>query len=106
MYQALPPAFLHEFKGHAIIARKGGEPGNEAIVRSCPDKFTISQKYCLAVVQCTLQMLLELHCREHSAHGLLSVFMLHLASNCHCVCVCVCVMTCDDAQRRADRVFL
>ena len=30
MYQALPPAFLHEFKGHAIIARKGGEPGNEA----------------------------------------------------------------------------
>ena len=23
-------AFLHEFKGHAIIARKGGEPGNEA----------------------------------------------------------------------------
>ena len=26
----LPPAFLHEFKGHAIIARKGGEPGNEA----------------------------------------------------------------------------
>ena len=30
MYQVLPPAFLHEFKGHAIIARKGGEPGNEA----------------------------------------------------------------------------
>ena len=26
----LVPAFLHEFKGHAIIARKGGEPGNEA----------------------------------------------------------------------------
>ena len=26
------PAFLHEFKGHAIIARKGGEPGNEAII--------------------------------------------------------------------------
>ena len=22
---------VHEFKGHAIIARKGGEPGNEAI---------------------------------------------------------------------------
>ena len=27
MYQALPPAFLHEFKGHAIIARKGGSLG-------------------------------------------------------------------------------
>ena len=30
MYQALPQLLLHEFKGHAIIARKGGEPGNEA----------------------------------------------------------------------------
>ena len=28
MYQALPPAFLHEFKGHAIIARaRGGSLG-------------------------------------------------------------------------------
>ena len=31
-YLLCPPAFLHEFKGHAIIARKGGEPGNEAIL--------------------------------------------------------------------------
>ena len=29
------PAFLHEFKGHAIIARKGGEPGNEATQLFC-----------------------------------------------------------------------
>ena len=30
MYQALHPTFPSEFKGHAIIAHKGGEPGNEA----------------------------------------------------------------------------
>ena len=32
LVQKSPPDFLHEFKGHAIIARKGGEPGNEATI--------------------------------------------------------------------------
>ena len=34
---SVPPAFPYEceFKGHAIIARKGGEPGNEANCVAC-----------------------------------------------------------------------
>ena len=35
LVQKIWGAFLHEFKGHAIIARKGGEPGNEATNIDC-----------------------------------------------------------------------
>ena len=32
MYQALPQLFLHEFKGHTIIARKGGSLGTRLVM--------------------------------------------------------------------------
>ena len=38
-FKLAPPVFPCEceFKGHAIIARKGGEPGNEATVLASPE---------------------------------------------------------------------
>ena len=45
---ALPPAFLHEFKGHAIIARKGGEPGNEAKAPPLAGNYCVTFELALA----------------------------------------------------------
>ena len=39
MYQALHPAFLHEFKGHAIIARKGGGSLGTRLVEKRTTKY-------------------------------------------------------------------